>query len=95
MERRVTRKRQDKARPGGRAMESPVTQEYSSTRSTPNCTLGLPSCRVCIRITADSSPKLIQQLAFWDTYLVSPEVHNGPSNLSEEGIRPETVEQAH
>lgn len=90
MELRVTRKRQQ-ARPGGRAMEVPVQQDFIHTRSTPNCSLGIDPCRVCIRITAETSPKLVSQLAFWDTYLVSPEVHNGtPSTQS---IHAEALEQ--
>lgn len=90
----MSRKRRE-ARPGGRAMDLPVQQEFTSTRATPNCTLGISPCRVCIKLTLEND-RLRDQLSFWDTYLVSPEVVNGveATNPVSEPDGSETMEQS-
>lgn len=74
MERRARRKQ---ARQGGRQPDEslgPITQAFESRLATPNCTLALPKCRVCLQLQAEND-KLRDQLSFWDTYLVGGFAH--------------------
>lgn len=69
------RRKRAQARPGGRAQDEslgPITQAYESRLATPDCTLSLPKCKVCLQLRAEND-KLRDQLSFWDTHLVPPE----------------------
>lgn len=69
------RRKRAQGRPGGRTLDEslgPITQAFEAFSATPDCTLRLPSCKICRQLKAEND-SLRDQLSFWDTYLVPPE----------------------